>query len=111
MSLMAAATIASLLIGSRRRLAVLVGVRCLGGGGTDSLGEPAALFLAELAALILAELADPSPLGSPFRLGSVIGRRFSPACEAPWPALADEQRTALERWLTGTCNHDRTLFE
>jgi len=59
---MAAATIASLLIGSRRRRAALVGVRCQGGGGTGSPGE----------------LVVPIAPVSPVRLGSlVIGRRFS----------------------------------
>jgi len=78
---MAAATMASLLIGSRRRRAARVGVRCQGGGGTGSLGELATV----IAALSL------------FRLGSVvIGRRFSLTCAARW-ALADEQRTILER--------------
>jgi hypothetical protein len=101
MSLMAAATMASLLIGSRRRRAVRVGERCQGGGGTSSLGE----------------LAAPLAPLSLFRLGSlVIGRRFSLACAAPRPTLpgptfAGEQRTALERSLTGTSAYDRTLFE
>jgi hypothetical protein len=96
MSRMAAATMASLLIGSRRRRAARVGVRCQGGGGTGSLGELAARG----AAL------------SVFRLGSVvIGRRFSLTCAAPLRALADEQRTTLERALTRTSGYDKTLFE
>jgi hypothetical protein len=96
MSRMAAATMASLVMGSRRRRAVRVGVRCQGGGGTGSLTERAA----------------PVALLSVFRLDSVgICGRFSQACEAPRPALAGEQRTALERRLTGTHDYDRTLFE
>jgi hypothetical protein len=96
MSRMAAATMASLLIGSRRRRAARVGVRCQGGGGSGSLGELAALIAAP----------------SLFRLGSVvIGRRFSLTCGAPRQARTDEQRTTLERQLTGTPGYDKTLFE
>jgi hypothetical protein len=94
MSRMAAATMASLLIGSRRLRVARVGVRCQGGGGTDSLAEPSVL---------VARL---------FRAGwVVIGRRFSLACVESHSAQAREQRTALERGLTRTMINDKTLFD